>query len=104
MRNLRSILLNLIQFLKVYSITEILPHKFPIPYQILPETREFELYEKVWWRDEKWWIKSIHCTCYGECKGWKLELENYPCKYSSHNIQYVDSREVKKIVRTKCTF
>lgn len=99
MRNLRSMLVKLIQFLKDYSITTLLPHKFPIPYQILPETREFKLYEMVYWRGEKWCIVSTHCTYYEDCKVWKLELEICPCKYSSHNIQYIDSREVKKIVK-----
>lgn len=99
MLNLRGMLVNLIQFLRGYIITTLLPQDFPIPYQILPETREFMLYEMVWWNSEKWRIKSIHCTCYGDCIDWKLELEKYPCKFSSHNIQYVDSREVKKIIK-----
>lgn len=100
MINLSGILSNIIKFLKRYSITTLLPNDFPIPYQILPETREFTLYERVWWNGEKWYIKSLYCTYYDDdYKMWKLELENYPCKYSSHNIQYVDSREVKKIWR-----
>jgi len=99
MGKIKNMLLSLIHFLKLYSITEIIPHKFPVPYQVLPETRKFKLYEMVWWRSEKWWIKSIHCTCYGDCEVCWLELENYPCKCSSHNIQYVNSREVKKIIR-----
>lgn len=90
---------NILRFLKHYSITELMSHNLPINYQELPETREFTLYEKVWWRGKKWYIISFYCVYHEDHTGWKLELENYPCKYSSHNIQYVDSREVKKIIR-----
>lgn len=101
MLNLCDVLSNIIQSFKRYSITTLLPYKFPTLYEILPETRDFDLYERVWWDGEKWYIKSLYCTYYGDCKVWKLELENYPCKYSSHTIQYVDSREVKKIWRVQ---
>lgn len=100
MIKLSGVLANIIQFLKRYSVTKLLPNDFPIPYQILPETRDFTLYEMVWWRSEKWYIKSFQYSCYGDGKVRWLELENYPCKLSSHNVQYVDSREVKKIRRS----